>query len=67
MYANSEDKRSIPRKVRFSPAIDRILQKASHRAGMQHATFLYELIEFGIENGALDELIREHQRKTTAA
>lgn len=67
MYQDPSHKRDIPRKVRFNSTLDRILQKAATRAGMQYATFLHEIIEYGVENGAIDELIREHQNKISAA
>lgn len=45
MYMDPNQKRAIPVKVRFEPVLDRILRKAATKTRMQHATYLYEIIE----------------------
>lgn len=57
MYTDPSQRRAIPVKVRFEPVLDRILRKASHKSRRQHATYLYELIEWAISNGAIEELM----------
>ena len=57
MYADPSQRRQIPVKVRFEPVLDRILRKASTKSRRQHATYLYELIEWAIANGAIEELM----------
>lgn len=61
MYQDPSQKRAIPVKVRFEPVLDRILRKAAHRTRMQHATYLYELIEWAVANGAIEELMQDKQ------
>jgi len=61
MYQDPSQKRAIPVKVRFEPVLDRILRKAAHRTRMQHATYLYELIEWAVANGAIEELMHDKQ------
>ncbi|MGE6320567.1 hypothetical protein ACQKEF_09850 [Pseudomonas oryzihabitans] len=61
MYQDPSQKRAIPVKVRFEPVLDRILRKAAHRTRMQHATYLYELIEWAVANGAIEDLMEDKQ------
>lgn len=58
MYLDQSQKRAIPVKVRFEPVLDRILRKAAHKSRRQHATYLYELIEWAVANGAIEELLQ---------
>lgn len=67
MYADPSHKRDIPRKVRFNQTLDRLLTRAANRAQAQHATYLYQLIEWAIENGAIEELNQEGKNDSTAA
>lgn len=48
MYMDPNQKRAIPVKVRFEPVLDRILRKAASKTRMQHATYLYEIIEWAV-------------------
>lgn len=61
MYLDQSQKRAIPVKVRFEPVLDRILRKAAHKSRRQHATYLYELIEWAVANGAIEELQTDHE------
>ena len=61
MYMDPNQKRAIPVKVRFEPVLDRILRKAATRTRMQHATYLYEIIEWAVANGVIDELMQDKQ------
>ncbi len=61
MYQDPSQKRAIPVKVRFEPVLDRILRKAAHRTRMQHATYLYELIEWAVANGGIEDLMHDKQ------
>lgn len=64
-YKTPEQKRDIQRKVRFNQTLDRILTRASHKAEKQHGTYLHLLIEWAVENGAIEELMKgyiEEQR-----
>ena len=58
MYTDPNQKRDIPVKVRFEPVLDRILRKAASRTRMQHATYLYEIIEWAVDNGVIEELMK---------
>lgn len=66
MYADHTHKRDIPRKVRFNRTLDRILSKSASRAQMQHATYLHELIEWAVENGAIEALSKEGTESSAA-
>lgn len=66
MYADHTHKRDIPHKVRFNRTLDRILSKAANRAQMQHATYLHELIEWAVENGAIEALSKEGTESSAA-
>lgn len=65
-YDNPSHKRDIPRKVRFSAVLDRILSRAANRAEMQHATYLHEMIEWAVENGAIEALSKDHRDSSAA-
>jgi hypothetical protein len=56
---NDAAKRSVDRKVRFTPAFDRKLQRDAHKANTPHLTYLYRLIEKADRAGLVDELIQE--------
>jgi hypothetical protein len=66
MYSDQSHKRDTPRKVRFNKTLDRILHRAAERAEEQHATYLYLMIEWAVENGAIEALSKE-DRKSSAA
>jgi hypothetical protein len=66
MYADQSHKRDMPRKVRFNKTLDRILVRAAERAEMQHATYLYEMIEWAVENGAIEALSKDDQKSSAA-
>jgi len=61
MYMDPNQKRAIPVKVRFEPVLDRILRKAATKTRMQHATYLYEIIEWAVANGVIEELMQDKQ------
>jgi hypothetical protein len=58
LYQDPNQKRDIPAQVRFEPVLDRILHKAVNKSRRQHATYLYEVIEWAVANGAIEELCR---------
>lgn len=66
MHWNPANKRDVPRKVRFTNALDRKLQKDAAKAGMEYATFLYTIIEEAARSGAIEDLIeaRTEQDRT---
>lgn len=66
MYADQSHKRDTPRKVCFNKTLDRILVRAAERAEMQHATYLYEMIEWAVENGAIEALSKDDQKPSAA-
>ncbi|APO81627.1 hypothetical protein NNX13_22050 [Pseudomonas sp. Eb3] len=66
MYADQSHKRDTPRKVRFNKTLDRILARAAERAEMQHATYLYEMIEWAVENGAIEALSKDDKQSSAA-
>jgi hypothetical protein len=61
MYMDPSQKRSIPVKVRFEPVLDRILRKAADKSRRQYATYLYEVIDWAIANGAIEELMQDRE------
>jgi hypothetical protein len=62
MYQDPNQKRDIPVKVRFEPVLDRILRKAANKSRRQHATYLYEVIEWAVANGAIEELMQDEEQ-----
>jgi hypothetical protein len=62
MYQDPSQKRAIPVKVRFEPVLDRILRKAATKTRMQHATYLYEIIEWAVANGVIEELLQDQKQ-----
>ena len=66
MYMDPNQKRAIPVKVRFEPVLDRILRKAATKTRMQHATYLYEMIEWAVENGAIEALSKDDKKSSAA-
>lgn len=66
MYADQSHKRDTPRKVRFNRTLDRLLSRAAERAEMQHATYLYEMIEWAVENGAIEALSKDGKESSAA-
>ena len=63
---NPEDKRNKRRQVSFNQTLDKILARAACRAHTQHATFLLEIIEWGVENGAIAGLLKEEKKSSAA-
>lgn len=62
MYIDPSQKRDIPVKVRFDRTLDRILRKSAHKSRRQHATYLYEIIEWAITNGVIEELMQDEEQ-----
>ncbi|MCO8261506.1 hypothetical protein NC656_08100 [Pseudomonas asiatica] len=58
MFQDPSQKRDIPVKVRFEPVLDRILRRAANKTRRQHATYLYEIIEWAVDNGVIEELMK---------
>lgn len=56
-YANPSDRRDNRHKVSLNSTLNRIVTRSAARAHKQNATFLLELIEWAVENGAIDEII----------
>jgi len=56
-YANPSDRRDKRHKVSLNSTLNRIVTRSAARAQKQNATFLLELIEWAVENGAIDEII----------
>ncbi|MBA1249880.1 MULTISPECIES: hypothetical protein [Pseudomonas] len=56
-YANPAHRRDNRHKVSLNSTINKIIVKSAARARKQNATFLKELIEWAIENGAVEELL----------
>ena len=65
-YGNPTHKRNQERKVRFNSILDRILHRAAERAEKQHATYLYEMIEWAVENGAIEALSKDDKKSSAA-
>ncbi|AXH56290.1 hypothetical protein L6218_06175 [Pseudomonas syringae pv. syringae] len=63
---NPEDKRNKRRQVSFNQTLDKILSRAACRARTQHATFLLEIIEWGVENGAIESLLKDEKKSSAA-
>lgn len=64
MYMDPSQRRNIPVKVRFEPVLDRILRRASAKSRRQHSPYLYELIEWAVANGAIEELMENVHEDT---
>ncbi|ENA37454.1 hypothetical protein IQ22_04238 [Pseudomonas duriflava] len=56
-YANPADRRDNRHKVSLNSTLNKIITKSAARARKQNATFLLELIEWAIENGAVEEIV----------
>jgi len=65
-YDNPAYKRSVARKVRVNPILDRILARAAERAGKQHEAFLFLMVEWAMENGAFEALAKKNPESTAA-
>ncbi|EMB3069449.1 hypothetical protein ACTBD1_005895 [Pseudomonas aeruginosa] len=65
-YQDPAHKRSKDRKVRFNDTLDRILGRAAQRAQRQHATYLFEVIEWAVENGVIEALSKEGEESSAA-
>lgn len=65
-YINPAHKRDIPHKVRVNRTLDRIIRKAAARSEAQPATYLYLMIEWAIENGAIESLSKERDQVSAA-
>jgi len=65
-YDNPEHKRIKDRKVRFNSTLDRILGRAAQRAERQHATYLFEVIEWAVENGVIEALSKDENKSSAA-
>lgn len=65
-YDNPSHKRNIPHKVRVNRTLDRIIRKAAARSEAQPATYLYMMIEWAIENGAIESLSKERDQVSAA-
>ncbi|MDY7559930.1 hypothetical protein QN382_19900 [Pseudomonas sp. 10B1] len=63
---NPEDKRNKRRQVSFNQTLDKILSRAASRAHTQHATFLLAIIEWGVENGAIEGLLKDEKKSSAA-
>jgi hypothetical protein len=63
---NPEDKRDKRRQVSFNQTLDKILSRAACRAHTQHATFLLAIIEWGVENGAIEGLLKDEKKFNAA-
>lgn len=63
---NPQDKRDKRRQVSFNQTLDKILERAACRAHKQHATFLLEIIEWGVENGAIEGLLKDEKKSSAA-
>jgi len=66
MYANQAHKRSVARKVRVNPALDRVLARAAGLAEKQHEAFLFLMIEWAVANGAIEELAKNNPQSSAA-
>lgn len=65
-YGNPSHKRVKDRKVRFNQTLDRILGRAAERAERQHATCLFEVIEWAVENGVIEALSKDESKSSAA-
>ncbi|MCS3467117.1 hypothetical protein M2401_000838 [Pseudomonas sp. JUb42] len=63
---NPQDKRNKRRQVSFNQTLDKILERAACRARTQHATFLLKIIEWGVENGAIEGVLKEEKKSSAA-
>ena len=63
---NPQDKRDKRRQVSFNQTLDKILERAACRAHTQHATFLLKIIEWGVENGAIEGVLKEEKKSSAA-
>lgn len=65
-YDNPADRRDKRRKVNFNTTLDRIIARSASRAHKQHAAFLHALIEWAVENGAIEELVKDGNESSAA-
>ncbi|VVO79155.1 hypothetical protein PS870_01697 [Pseudomonas fluorescens] len=65
-FVNPAHKRNKDRKVRFNSTLDRILGRAAQRAERQHATYLFEVIEWAVENGVIEALSKDDSKSSAA-
>ena len=65
-YDDTAHKRVKDRKVRFNQTLDRILGRAAERAERQHATYLFEVIEWAVENGVIEALSKDESKSSAA-
>lgn len=65
-YGNPSHKRVKDRKVRFNQTLDRILGRAAERAERQHAPYLFEVIEWAVENGVIEALSKDESKSSAA-
>ena len=65
-YGNPSHKRVKDRKVRFNQTLDRILGRAAERAERQHATYLFEVIEWAVENSVIEALSKDESKSSAA-
>ena len=65
-YGNPSHKRVKDRKDRFNQTLDRILGRAAERAERQHATYLFEVIEWAVENGVIEALSKDESKSSAA-
>ncbi|WP_213941214.1 hypothetical protein [Pseudomonas sp. dw_612] len=66
-YANPNDHRRDKRhKVSLNSTLDKITARAAIRAEKQHGTLLYMLVEWAVENGAIEALAKDRKESSAA-
>lgn len=69
MYDRPEKRKTERPKLSLTPQFDRMLRKAASRTDLEYASFLRQLIEWSVVNGAIESIQQEYASKldSTAA
>ncbi|WP_110946441.1 MULTISPECIES: hypothetical protein [Pseudomonas] len=61
-----EHRRDKRHKVSLNSTLEKITARSAIRAEKQHGTFLYLLVEWAVENGAIEALLKDRNESSAA-
>lgn len=62
----NEHRRDKRHKVSLNSTLDKIISRSAIRAQKQQGTFLYLLVEWAVENGAIEALVKDESKSNAA-